>query len=107
MTSDILLSLYYISTFNLLQEITLPLQPRHARHSLFSSKENVKNVGSNPVNGINYDIEALKLDRARNAWPGKAESRHSISSEDSLSDCEELGANHDNYHRESALQTFR
>ena len=44
--------------------------------------------------------------RVRHAWPTNSDNRrHSISSEESLSDCEELGANHDNYHRESALQS--
>ena len=88
------------------------MQNRHQRHTLFNqpaanpaSSNEVQNGGPT----INYDIEAIKLDRVRHAWPSKegeaAGRRHSISSEESLSDCEELGANHDNYHRESALQT--
>lgn len=55
---------------------------------------------------INYDIEAIKLDRVRHAWPNGGRA-HSISSEASLSDCEaELGGNSSNYHvdREAALQ---
>ena len=85
---------------------------RHQRHTLFNQNNN--ETGKN--GGINYDIEAIKLDRFKHAWgpPGGVGNsndhrrRHSISSEESLSDCEELGANHDNYHRESALQnSFR
>ena len=57
---------------------------------------------SGSVSGVNYDIEAVKLDHhARHAWPagpaGVVQAgqdggrRQSISSEESLSDCEELG----------------
>ena len=85
--------------------MTVPLKKR-ARHKLFEGAELSVNGGQT----VNYDIEAIKLDRVRQAWPGCTPaknglglSRLSISSEESLSDCEELGANHDNYHRESAL----
>ena len=87
--------------------MSVPLKKR-ARHKLFNDSE-VSAVNGGPT--VNYDIEAIKLDRVRQAWPGCAPtkniglSRLSISSEESISDCEELGANHDNYHRES--QTYK
>ena len=88
--------------------MTVPLKKR-ARHKLFEGAD--LSVNGGPT--VNYDIEAIKLDRVRQAWPGCTPSKNmglsrlSISSEESLSDCEELGANHDNYHRESALQTCK
>ena len=85
---------------------TLSQRHHQKRHALFAQNNN--DSGKN--GGINYDMEAIKLDRVRHAWPATNSEarRHSISSEESLSDCEELGANHDNYHRESALHnSFR
>ena len=81
------------------------------RHTLFevgTSNGGVRsNAGGNP---INFDIEAVRLDHARKVWPtcvvagnqpptapATPTSQHrrpSISSEESLSDCEELGVSH-------------
>ncbi len=96
-------------------QLTLQVNKRN-RHTLFATDPNGKNGGG----GGKFDIEAIKLDHARKAWPssraGHGRRHHaghsrrpSISSEESLSDCEELGQGHDHFHvdRETALQDFR
>ena len=62
------------------------------RHTLFDGAAEPK---------VNYDMEAVKLEHSRRAWPNGAAAHHSrhgrrpsISSEESLSDCEELGLVH-------------
>lgn len=82
------------------------------RHTLFNPETISGTNGNSP---INYDIEAVKLEHARKVWPNgttppttsvvhphprhphhrqQQHRRPSISSEESLSDCEELGLLH-------------
>lgn len=120
--------------------------PKRQRHTLFGAAASLANGGTASTNGnlrqpsghggqpLNFDIEAVKLAHARQAWhnggggieqqppavrPGGAPHPHqvhsrvvhvhrrpSISSEGSLSDCEELGLTHtgledDARHRDS------
>eukprot|EP00095_Tigriopus_kingsejongensis_P007825 maker-scaffold204_size260821-snap-gene-1.42 protein:Tk07825 transcript:maker-scaffold204_size260821-snap-gene-1.42-mRNA-1 annotation:"transient receptor potential channel pyrexia" len=79
------------------------------RHTLFNPDVNGSVVNGGSSN-LNYDIEAVKLDHSRRAWPNGTTQHHkhhrrpSISSEESLSDCEELGLTHtplDEAHRQA------
>ena len=101
---------------------------RHHRHTLFGGADA---TGDN-VTSLNYDIEAVKLEHSRKVWPNSTNGsvmktvtldddlsnpdascamgvgrRPSISSEQSLSDCEELGITHPTGLEQRGGMTYR